>query len=159
MFFTPHDLNILDKISYEKLFVCMFSYNSEIHPVSFERAWPFSQLHLKTIPFQNKIIFKVQNPLSLSLERTSSLTLVFSLQFALSNNTTHYSTHTVSTKGFYLRFSCPHFIFLPFTFSPLWYFFLLICTGDMCIFCIPLKPAAKFLSPAGWTSVQLTLNV
>lgn len=64
MFFTAHDLIILDKVSYEKLSVYMFPYSSVIHPLSCKRTWPFSQLHSKTTLSREKMPFEVQKPIT-----------------------------------------------------------------------------------------------
>lgn len=48
MSFTAHDLIILDKVSCEKLTVCVSPYSSVVHPVFCKRTWPFSQFHLET---------------------------------------------------------------------------------------------------------------
>lgn len=63
-----------------EVFVSMFCYNSVVHPVSYKRAWPFNQLHLKSIPFQNKKFLQIpKSPITIIREDIFSYLCIFTL--------------------------------------------------------------------------------
>lgn len=80
MFFTPHDLIILDKISYEKLFVCMFSYNSVLHPVSLTREPGHSASFIWRWSFSEKnYLQSPKSPITIIRENIFSYLCIFTL--------------------------------------------------------------------------------
>lgn len=114
------------------------------HSPSFSQRPPFPG---------KKMPFKIQNPITSIRENVFSHLCAFPLICSFNQRCSISHPHCIY-RGFLPLLSLSPLWFLPFPFSPLWHFFLLICRDDTYIFCILLspglqRPTATYSDPAG----------